>query len=143
MDSPIRVLLVEDSPADAKMATLILEESGLPHMVSVVHDGSEALAYLHQDLPYSDAPVPNLVLLDLNLPKVDSIAVLHAIKILRGEGRTIGAVIVLSGFGDPGSHRAALALGADAYFAKPQNLAEMQALAANIRGIWNRVNLKL
>lgn len=139
----MRVLLVEDNAADARMAALILKETGLPHLVSVVHDGGEALAYLHQDSPYSDAPVPNLVFIDLNLPKVDGIAVLQAIKILRGKGRMIRAVIVLSGLGDPGSHQTALALGADAYFAKPQNLAEMHALAANIRGVWERVNLKL
>ena len=101
MPIPIRVLLVEDNAADARMAALILKESGLEHVLSVVEDGSDALAYLYQDSPYSGALLPDLVLLDLNLPKLDGIAVLQAIKNLRGKGRTISAVIVLSGLADP------------------------------------------
>lgn len=76
------------------MAALILKESGLPHVLSVVHDGTDALAYLHQDSPYSDAVMPNLVVLDLNLPNVDGKAVLQAIRNLRGKGRMIAAAIV-------------------------------------------------
>ena len=134
------MLLVEDNAADARMAALILKESGLEHVLSVVEDGSDALAYLYQDSPYSGALLPDLVLLDLNLPKLDGIAVLQAIKTLRGKGRTISAVIVLSGLADPNQHKAALALGADAVFAKPQDISGMHALASSIRDVWECVS---
>lgn len=84
--------------------------------------------------------LPNLVLLDLNLPKVDGIAVLQAIKTFRGKGRMISAVIVLSGLSDPDQQRAALALGADAVFAKPQDVSGMLALASSIRELWERLS---
>ncbi len=91
----------------------------------------------------ADARVPCLAPLDSNLSKVDGIVVLHAIKILRCEGRMIRAAIVFSSFDDPGNHKAVLSLGEDAYFAKPQDLAEMHASGDNIRGIWEHLNLKL
>ena len=116
----MRVLLVEDNAADAWMAALILKESGLPHVISVVLDGEEAIAVLHRGEPYADARCPDLVILDLNLPKIDGIAVLQAIGNLREKGEMIAGVVVISGLGDPRQRQAALALGADAYFAKPQ-----------------------
>ena len=66
--------------ADARMEALVLEESTLQHSLTVAADGNEALAFLHQDPPFTGLPLPDLVLLDLNLPKVDGIAVLQAIK---------------------------------------------------------------
>ena len=142
MNLPIRVLLVEDNAADARMAALVLAESGLPHAITVVSDGSEALAFLHQDPPFTGLWLPDLVLLDLNLPKVDGIAVLAAIKNLRGNGGIIAAVIVLSGMRDPVQRDTAMTLGADAFFAKPQDLGEMHALASSVREVCERVSGK-
>ena len=106
----IRVLLVENNAADARMTKLVLKESTLQHSLTVAADGNEALAFLHNDPPFTGFPLPELVLLDLNLPKVDGIAVLQAIKNLRRHGGAIAAVIVLSGLSDPVQQSAAMAL---------------------------------
>ncbi len=140
MEPRIRVLLVDDNPADARMTELVLKESALQHSLTVVSDGSEALAFLYQDPPYTGVPPPDLILLDLHLPKVDGVAVLQAIKNLRGHGRIIKAVIVLTGLQDPIHREAALALGADACFAKPQDVEELHALASSVREVWERVS---
>lgn len=132
----MRVLVVEDNPADARMAELILKEAGLPHDLTVVVDGAAALAFLNQDPPYTKALLPELVLLDLYLPKVDGVAVLQAIQHIRRNGRMITAVIVLSGLRDPNTQKAAAALGADACFAKPQGLDDLRSLASNLNRVW-------
>jgi chemotaxis family two-component system response regulator Rcp1 len=78
--SPIEVLLVEDSPAAAQLTLEALRDALIPNRIHVVGDGEEALKFIHQEPPYSDAPRPNLILLDLNLPKVDGRNVLATIK---------------------------------------------------------------
>jgi CheY-like chemotaxis protein len=83
MDSifrPIEILLLEDSPADIRLTRETLQASKLRNTLNVVEDGNLALDYLFQRGPYADAPHPDLILLDLNLPTVDGRDVLRAIK---------------------------------------------------------------
>jgi CheY-like chemotaxis protein len=80
MAAPIEVLLVEDSPEAAQLTLEALRDALVPNNIRVVADGKEALRFLHQDSPRSDARGPNLILLDLNLPKLDLRAVLARIK---------------------------------------------------------------
>ncbi|HEY0812979.1 MAG TPA: response regulator [Pseudonocardia sp.] len=75
----INVLLVEDDPGDVLMTREAFEEY-LNNRLDVVSDGSEALAYLRREHPYEDAPRPDLVLLDLNLPRRDGREVLAEVK---------------------------------------------------------------
>jgi CheY-like chemotaxis protein len=77
--SGMRVLLVEDDPGDVVMIQEAFTEA-LPASLDVVGDGDAALAFLHREPPYADAPRPDLVLLDLNLPRRDGREVLAAIK---------------------------------------------------------------
>jgi CheY-like chemotaxis protein len=77
---PIEVLLVEDDPGDVLMTREAFEEHKLGNRLTVVSDGVEALAYLRREGQYAEAPRPDLVLLDLNLPRRDGREVLAEIK---------------------------------------------------------------
>jgi CheY-like chemotaxis protein len=76
----IEVLLVEDDPGDVLMTKEAFEEHGTGNRLTVVPDGAEALAYLRREGDYADAVRPDLILLDLNLPKRDGREVLAEIK---------------------------------------------------------------
>lgn len=80
LDQPISVLLIEDNPADVRYAQETLREFKLRNTLAIVRDGEEALAYLRKDLPYIHAATPDLVLLDVSLPKLDGIEVLAEIR---------------------------------------------------------------
>jgi chemotaxis family two-component system response regulator Rcp1 len=77
---PVEILLVEDNLGDADLARDALENSKIHNTLSVVGDGEEAMAFLHRTGKYSAAPRPDLILLDLNLPKKDGREVLAEIK---------------------------------------------------------------
>ncbi|NLU77151.1 response regulator [Micromonospora sp. HNM0581] len=79
-NSPIEVLLVEDDPGDVLMTQEAFEEHKLRNRLSVVSDGAEALAYLRREGQYSHVELPDLILLDLNLPRRDGREVLEEIK---------------------------------------------------------------
>ena len=76
----VDILLVEDNPGDARLAQEGMKESKMLNKMHVVKDGVEAMAFLRHEGPYSDAPQPDLILLDLNLPKKDGREVLAEIK---------------------------------------------------------------
>jgi CheY-like chemotaxis protein len=78
--TPIEVLLVEDDPGDVLMTREAFAEHKVGNRLSVVSDGVEALAYLRNEEPYPDAVRPDLILLDLNLPRRDGKQVLQEIK---------------------------------------------------------------
>jgi CheY-like chemotaxis protein len=77
---PIEVLLVEDDEGDVLMTREALDEGKVFNRLTVVGDGVEAIAYLRREQPYADATRPDLVLLDLNLPKRDGRQVLEEVK---------------------------------------------------------------
>lgn len=76
----VEILLVEDNPGDVRLTMEALKEGKLLNHVSVAEDGVEALAFLHQEGKYAGRPRPDLILLDLNLPKKDGREVLAEIK---------------------------------------------------------------
>ncbi|MFH1037932.1 MAG: response regulator [PVC group bacterium] len=77
---PIEILLVEDNPGDVRLTQEALKDSKLFNKLSVVTDGEEALAFLRKEGKHADAPHPDLILLDLNLPRKDGREVLKEIK---------------------------------------------------------------
>ena len=77
---PIEILLVEDNPDDVTLTVEALNESKIRNNLNVARDGVEALDYLRRKGLYADAPVPDVILLDLNLPKKDGREVLAEIK---------------------------------------------------------------
>ena len=77
---PLNVLLVEDNPGDVRLMREALRDGSPEKKLDTVEDGEEALAYLRRHPPFSKAPKPDLIFLDLNLPKKDGREVLHEIK---------------------------------------------------------------
>ncbi len=76
----VEILLVEDNPGDIRLTVEVLKEVEVPTSLSVVKDGVEAMAFLRREGHYTDAPRPDLVLLDLNLPKKDGLELLTDIN---------------------------------------------------------------
>lgn len=76
----IKILLVEDNEGDIVLTLEGLREARIHNYVSVVKDGEQALLFLHKSPPYTEVETPNLILLDINLPRVDGKEVLHEIK---------------------------------------------------------------
>lgn len=77
---PYEILIVEDNPADAEMTRLALEKAGVPHNFHHVDNGEKAIAFLWRSKNYEDAPVPDPVMLDLQLPKKGGWEVLENMK---------------------------------------------------------------
>jgi len=77
---PAEILLVEDSPADIRLVIEALKECSIPHHLTAIGNGQEALTFLRREAPYTAAPRPDLVVLDLNLPGLNGREVLTAIR---------------------------------------------------------------
>ena len=95
MERPIEVLVVEDNEADVHLTTTALRDARITNRVHVVADGEQAIAFLNHEGAYADAPRPDLVLLDLNVPKKDGFQVLEEMR-ADSHLKTI-PVIVVSG----------------------------------------------
>ena len=78
--NPINILLVEDNPADARLIKEVFKDTKTKNKLYVVKDGVEAMAFLNQELEYTDIPRPDVILLDLNLPRKDGREVLKELK---------------------------------------------------------------
>jgi CheY-like chemotaxis protein len=113
----IEVLLVEDDPGDVVMTQEAFEEHKVRNRLSVVSDGAEALAYLRREGRYADAVRPDLILLDLNLPRTDGREVLAEIKD-DADLRTIPVVVLTTSEAEEDILRS-YDLHANAYVTKP------------------------
>ena len=134
---PARVLLVEDNEADVRLTHEALREAGENVRRSAVADGDVALAYLRRESGYEDAPRPDLVLLDLNLPRKNGLEVLEE---MRGDEQLRSIpVIVCTSSSARQDVEASYALGANAYVVKPLELDEFMDLIGAIRGFWLEV----
>jgi CheY-like chemotaxis protein len=115
--TPIEVLLVEDDPGDVLMTQEAFEEHKVRNRLTVVSDGTEALAYLRREGEYADAVRPDLILLDLNLPRRDGREVLEEVKKDEDLGR-IPVVVLTTSSADEDILRS-YQLHANAYVTKP------------------------
>ena len=114
------ILLVEDNPDDVELTRLAFEESKIANKLVVVSDGAAALDYLFAKGRYADrdpSQLPSIVLLDLNLPKVDGREVLQAIR--ANEATRTLPVVVLTTSAEPFDVEASYALGVNSYIQKP------------------------
>jgi CheY-like chemotaxis protein len=127
-------LHVEDEDAAAYLLRAAVDEAGLPLNIYRVSDGEQALAFLLQHDPYTAARMPDVIFLDLNLPRVDGWSVLHQIK--ANENLRDIPVVVLSTSAAGAHKRRALELGARYYVTKPHNfdvfLEEITAICTNL-----------
>ncbi len=132
--SPIDILLVEDSPGDARLTREALKDGKLLNTLHHVEDGVEALAFLRQEKPYGAVPRPDLILLDLNLPRMDGREVLAAIKSDDALKRI--PVVVLTTSDDERDVLGAYNLHANCYVTKPVRLERFLEVVRSIEEFW-------
>jgi two-component system, chemotaxis family, response regulator Rcp1 len=131
---PVEVLLVEDNPGDVRLTREALKGGKRSNRLSVAADGVEALRFLRREGPYTEAPRPDVVLLDLNLPKKDGRQVLQEIK-ADPSLRTIPVVILTSSDAER-DIASAYALGANCYVTKPVDLDQFITVVQSIEDFW-------
>ncbi|EGG46890.1 MULTISPECIES: response regulator [Streptomyces] len=127
---PIQVLLVEDDPGDELMTREAFEDNKISNTLHVVRDGQEALDFLYRSGSYADAPRPDLILLDLNLPKYDGRQVLQRIK--SDEELAHIPVVVLTTSSAEEDILRSYRLHANAYVTKPVDLNQFIAAVRQI-----------
>jgi CheY-like chemotaxis protein len=129
-----RILVVDDNPADARLITELMKNLQRPHEEYTVNDGLEALDFLHCRGVYAHAPRPNLILLDMNMPRLSGIDVLCAIK---GDPElSVIPVILLSNSNSPEDVRRCYQAHANVYVQKPTDLARSDRLIRAIEAFW-------
>jgi CheY-like chemotaxis protein len=134
MGTPIEILLVEDSAGDVRLVQENLKESKVRNTLNVVGDGIEAMAYLRKEGKYKDTPRPDLVLLDLNLPKKDGRQVLTEIK--SDEDLKCIPVVVLTISKAEEDIMKSYSLHANAYISKPVDLNQFLKVVKAIEEFW-------
>ena len=133
-----RILLVEDNAADAALLVFLLESDGYAGTIDWVKDGEEALSYLFRRGAHEKALPPDLIILDLNLPKVNGIDIL---KSLREDSLTRGLpVIVMTTSSSDRDVKASYELGVRSFFTKPKDLVEYESLVKRILSSELRAN---
>ncbi len=132
----MQILMAEDNPADVRLMQLMLREAEVPSELHSVPDGEEALAYLRHQGKYGDAKRPNLVLLDLNMPKRDGRSVLREVK-ADPDLRRI-PIIVMTSSGAEEDIRQAYDAHANSYVRKSGDLGALKEIVATIERFWFR-----
>ncbi|MCX5758936.1 MAG: response regulator [Candidatus Hydrogenedentes bacterium] len=134
------ILLVEDDPADQELTRRALEEGKVRNTLQIVSDGEQALDYLFRRGRYADpvsSPRPDLILLDLNLPKLDGRQVLENIRV-SPELRRI-AIVVLTTSNQEEDIVRSYDLGANSYITKPVDLAQFLRVVQALQEYWFEV----
>lgn len=134
MISTHNILLVDDNPADANLTCEVLATSENPAHVSTVEDGEQALQFLHRTGKFSDAMRPDLIILDLNLPRKDGRAVLAEVK-ADPELNEL-PVVVFTTSHSPRDIARCYELGANSYVSKPGNLGHFFSAVRSIETFW-------
>jgi CheY-like chemotaxis protein len=132
--APVDVLLVEDSPGDVRLTREAFREANPSVCLHVASDGIEAMAFLRREGANVEAPRPDFILLDLNLPKMDGREVLALIKD-DDNLRTIPTVILTTSEADADILQS-YELNANAYLRKPVTLEAFEALVRSINDFW-------
>ena len=135
--SRLDVLVVENDPATARLTMEAFRESGLHHGVVCLPDGDEALAYLRREGKYHARPHPDLIFLDLHMPRKSGLQVLTEIK--NSHRLVVIPVIVVSGSEDPSEVRKAYELHASCYIRKPIDLHQFLQFISVCYQFWGGV----
>jgi CheY-like chemotaxis protein len=131
---PIEVLLVEDSPGDVRLTQEVFRDANRSIHLHVVSDGVEAMTFLRREGAHVDAPRPDLILLDLNLPKMDGREVLAQIK-EDASLKTIPTVILTTSEAEVDIVKS-YQLHANCYLSKPVQLDAFESLVKSINDFW-------
>src|SRR5690242_8862674 len=131
---PVQILLIEDDPADARLTLEALKEGRVPNQLHVVEDGEEALAFLRREGKYAAAPRPDVILLDLNLPKRSGAEVLRVVK-ADGELKSI-PVVVLTTSKAAKDIEESYRLHANCFITKPSDVWQFFEVIKSVEGFW-------
>jgi chemotaxis family two-component system response regulator Rcp1 len=131
---PIEILLIEDNPGDVDLTREMVEASKVRNVIRNVSDGVEALAYLRREPPYTSATRPDLILLDLNIPKKDGRTVLSEIK--QDEDLKDIPVVVLTTSEAESDILKSYQLHANCYITKPVDLGKFTTIIRSIEDFW-------
>lgn len=137
MKSKHKILLVEDSLEDVKLTKLAFAKSEIPVVIDDVYNGEECIKYLMKEYPYENVDTPDLILLDLNMPKVDGKQVLERIK--TNEILKKVPIIVLTTSTDKRDVQGCYNLQANSYINKPMDFTEFLSLVKEIDKYWLQV----
>lgn len=134
MIEPIEILLIEDNPGDVRLTQEVFSEFKMHNNLHVVNDGVEALKLLYRDKQYINIPLPDLILLDLNLPKKDGREVLEEIKADKNL-KHIPVVVLTTSKAEQDIFKA-YDLHANCYITKPVELDQFIAVIKSIKDFW-------
>ena len=140
MNKAIKILLVEDNPDDVELTLHALKKNNIVNPVKIVRDGQEAIDYLFYKGNYQDGghDLPNVILLDLKLPKVDGIEVL---KMLKGDRKTkLIPVVVLTSSKEESDLLKSYDLGVNSYIRKPVDFDQFVETVRQIGFYWMLLN---
>lgn len=133
----IEILLVEDNPGDARLTQEAMRAAKMTNVLHVVEDGEQAMEFLRRRSRFKDAPRPDLILLDLNLPKKDGRSVLAEVK-TDPDLRRIPVVVLTTSRSEEDVLQA-YDMHANAYVTKPVNLEKFMRIVALIDEFWLKV----
>jgi chemotaxis family two-component system response regulator Rcp1 len=128
---PMEILLVEDNPGDVRFTAEVLKEAQVSNNLSIAKDGVEAIAFLRREGQFVDAPRPDLILLDLNLPKKTGLEMLNEIKNAE-DLRGIPVVILTTSEAEPDINRS-FDLSANCYITKPIDVERLTMVLNSIK----------
>jgi two-component system response regulator len=131
---PVEILLVEDNPADVALTEEALQDSKMLNNLTVVNDGAEAMEFLHREGKYQSAPRPDLILLDLNLPKKTGREVLEEIR--ADPSLTYIPVVIMTVSKDEKDIYETYRLHANCYITKPVRFEEFMEIVKSIENFW-------
>jgi two-component system response regulator len=132
--NPVEILLIEDNPGDVRLTIEALKESKIINNLNIVYDGIEAMEYLTKQGKFKDKPRPELILLDLNLPKKDGREVLAEIK-ANDKLKRIPVVILTTSEADEDILRT-YQLHANCYITKPVNMDQFIKVVKSVGDFW-------
>jgi len=136
-EQAIDILLAEDSESDAMLTREALREGKVLNRLHVVYDGVEAMQFLRREPPFEDAPTPDLVLLDIHMPRKDGVEVLREVKADPRLKRI--PVVVLTTSDDPEEVQRAYDIHANCYITKPVDLDQFLHVIRQIESFWLEV----
>ncbi len=128
-----RILLVEDNPGDVYLFEQALKSAGLDFELTVIEDGAEALAFARRQGKYAEAAVPDLAVLDANLPKNEGVEVLQAIR--QSEHLSSIPVAIMSSSVTPSDQEKANELRVERYIAKPLDLDQYLLIGETLKQV--------
>ena len=137
MFRPYRILLVEDNPADVRLLQEAFRESGDQHELHIASDGQDALDFLFRRNQHEDKPRPDLILLDINLPKVNGHRVLQAVK---AEPKLVTIPVLMLSHSDAMRDiQTAYSHHANAYLKKPSDLTDYFDVVRHVERFWFQI----